>query len=119
MRPKSNDKQAKEIHVEVACENALATHSMFSELYGLAVNTYPLGMWMLYVITPSPSLTSQVRDGVIELRYKQVWAPESLGHGQNWDIIDLDTLIKTHLLSLCSMIISIHTKDNKKRCSWA
>ena len=112
---KSNDKQAKAIHIEVAREHSLAARTMFSALYGSSVNSFLLDIWMRYVITPSPSLTAQMRDGAATLRHKQVWVPESIEHGQSCDILDLDTIIKDHSLSLRSMIMKINSKEDKQQ----
>ena len=111
---KSNNKQAKAIHVEVAREHALGAHTMFSDLYGSTSMTFSLDIWMRYVLTPSTSLTRQMQDGATTLRSKQVWVPDSIKHGQTWDILDLDSRIKDHKMSLRSMLMKIRSKEDKK-----
>ena len=110
---KSNDKQAKAIHVEVAWENALGARLMFSDLYRSNATTSPLHIWLRYVDTPLPSLTRQMRDGATTLRNKQVWVPDSIEHGQTWDILDLDIKIKNHDFSLCTMMMEIWSREDK------
>ena len=96
---KSADKQAKAIHVEVTREHALTAQTMFSNLYSSTAVSFPLGMWMHYALTPSPTIMSVMRDGALALRNKQVWVPEIIGHGQSWDILNLDKVIKSHKIS--------------------
>ena len=53
---RSKNKQAKAIAVKVAQEHSLLPQDMFSDLYGSKANSFPLDMWMRYVITPNPSV---------------------------------------------------------------
>ena len=55
-----------------------------------------------------------MRDGATTLRNKQVWVPDSIEHGQTWDILDLDSRIKDHKMSLRSMLMKIRSKEDKK-----
>ena len=67
-----------------------------------------------YVITPNLSVTSQIHNGALVLRNKQVCVPKSIGYGQMWDILDLDTVIKDHTLSLKSMLMFLQTQKYDK-----
>lgn len=72
-------------------------------------------MWMRYIVTPSPTITTKLRDGALVLRNKQVWLSDSIGHGQTWDIFNLDTIIKDHNISLRSMLMQIISKEDNKQ----
>ena len=113
--PRKHEKPIKAIHVECAVSDFLVIRKLFSTLYGHTATTYPLDIWMRYVLVPNQKQTTATREGILALRRRQADFPASIDHCTSSAITTLDRTVGTHGKTFREMIMQIKTKDDNER----
>ena len=114
--PRKHEKPIKALHVECAVTDFLIVRELFSKLYGHAATTYPLNVWMRYVLVPNHNQTTATREGILALRRRQADFPLSIEHSPTNAIATLDREVGKHGKTFREMIMEIKTKDDQTRC---
>ena len=113
--PRKHEKPIKALHVECAVSDFLIIRELFSYLYGQSATTYPLDMWMRYVLVPNQNQTTATREGILALRRRQADFPLSIDHSHLSAITTLDREVGKHEKTFREMIMQIKTKDDQTR----
>ena len=113
--PRKQEKPIKALHVECAVSDFLIVRKLFSTIYGHTATTYPLDIWMRYVLVPNQNQTTATREGILALRRRQADFPASIDHCTSSAITTLDRTVGVHEKTFREMIMNIKTRDDNTR----
>lgn len=113
-KAKREGRPLKALHVEVAANKANRAKEIFLQFYGSKATSYPLDIWMHYVMAMKPSTNTKTCIQINTLRCKQAWFTTSISHAQSWDILELDRKVGNNKSTLRSLLMSITTRDKTR-----